>query len=276
MENMATTSTMAPISRPPKVLYMGFFRTESTSVGEALENLGYENVFYATNIPDHVWPWAWRCWNATMPSLPSYNGEGFTVDDWEEMFGPYDAMTDTSPFGVNLIKAYPDAKVLLHYRNFDSWVKSWEKGLIEPQLTWQAWLSGYVMEPLLGAYVSKAMWRMNTGLIGVCSYNKLRDHKILRRAYESYYENIRLRVAPENLLEIKLGEWEPMCGFLGKEVPDTPFPHVNDSEAMAANIRAIHAGFIRKGVVKLAKIMMASGGVAAASIWLARSRRCIR
>jgi hypothetical protein len=24
--------------------------------------------------------------------------------------------------------------------------------------------------------------------------------------------------------------WEPLCKFLGKPVPDQPFPHINDSE----------------------------------------------
>lgn len=38
-------------------------------------------------------------------------------------------------------------------------------------------------------------------------------------------------VPPERLLvfEPKDG-WEPLCKFLGKPVPDQPFPHVNDTE----------------------------------------------
>ena len=39
-------------------------------------------------------------------------------------------------------------------------------------------------------------------------------------------------VPPERLLvfEPKQG-WEPLCAFLGKPVPDQPFPHINDTQA---------------------------------------------
>lgn len=39
-----------------------------------------------------------------------------------------------------------------------------------------------------------------------------------------------LKNQPDRLLEYKLGSgWEPLCKFLGKPVPDVPFPHVNES-----------------------------------------------
>ena len=32
------------------------------------------------------------------------------------------------------------------------------------------------------------------------------------------------------MLEYQLGQgWGPLCNFLGKDIPDIPFPHVNDS-----------------------------------------------
>lgn len=39
---------------------------------------------------------------------------------------------------------------------------------------------------------------------------------------------IRGMVPPERLLEWSAEHgWEPLCNFLGKEVPDEPFPHLN-------------------------------------------------
>lgn len=39
---------------------------------------------------------------------------------------------------------------------------------------------------------------------------------------------IRGMVPPDRLLEWSADEgWEPLCKFLGKEVPDMPFPHAN-------------------------------------------------
>lgn len=41
---------------------------------------------------------------------------------------------------------------------------------------------------------------------------------------------IRGIVPPERLLEWSVEDgWEPLCEFLGKEVPSEPFPHVNTS-----------------------------------------------
>lgn len=54
-----------------------------------------------------------------------------------------------------------------------------------------------------------------------------------RQAYRDHYALVR-RVTPKSrLLEYQLGDgWGPLCEFLGKPVPDVPFPRVNDSEAL--------------------------------------------
>ena len=40
---------------------------------------------------------------------------------------------------------------------------------------------------------------------------------------------------PERLLVYTVGEgWEPLCGFLGAPVPDTPFPRENTTETFKA------------------------------------------
>lgn len=39
---------------------------------------------------------------------------------------------------------------------------------------------------------------------------------------------VRGRVPAGQLLEWKVQDgWEPLCKFLGKDIPDEPFPHVN-------------------------------------------------
>jgi hypothetical protein len=57
-----------------------------------------------------------------------------------------------------------------------------------------------------------------------------KEHVI--RAYNKYNQDVIDRCPPEKLLvvfEITDG-WEPLCKFLGKPVPNVPFPHVNDVE----------------------------------------------
>ena len=49
-----------------------------------------------------------------------------------------------------------------------------------------------------------------------------------REAYQRYYDEVR-RLVPEKMrLEYRLGDgWEPLCEFLGIEVPDVEFPRRN-------------------------------------------------
>ena len=53
-----------------------------------------------------------------------------------------------------------------------------------------------------------------------------------------HYREIRELVPPEQLLEYKLGdEWAPLAACLGREVPDAPFPHVNDAVAYKEHLK---------------------------------------
>ena len=74
-------------------------------------------------------------------------------------------------------------------------------------------------------------------LSGACSgtdEGRVSDHvtfygvgKVAR--FEQHNARVKERVPPERLLvmEIKDG-WEPLCDFLGKPIPDGPFPHLNE------------------------------------------------
>jgi hypothetical protein len=61
----------------------------------------------------------------------------------------------------------------------------------------------------------------------------LSNTEALRRTYINHYAYIRSKVPPEKLLNFHPRDgWEPLCDFLGKEVPrDEAFPRVNDSNS---------------------------------------------
>src|SRR5205823_9521593 len=62
-----------------------------------------------------------------------------------------------------------------------------------------------------------------------------KDHAIA--VFKQHIEEVKQRVPSEKLLvyDVKQG-WEPLCAFLGVEVPkDTPFPHLNDRANFAGN-----------------------------------------
>ena len=96
-----------------------------------------------------------------------------------------------------------------------------------------------------------------------------------RKTYFAYYDEIRRIVPPESRLEYKLGDgWEPLCEFLGKEVPNVPFPRVNDREEHQARVLRNFGGLVWKCVVILKWWIIGSlGAVLAVRILFSMSAR---
>ena len=66
----------------------------------------------------------------------------------------------------------------------------------------------------------------------------------LLQAFDAHYKHVREIVPEQNLLEWTVSDgWEPICKFLGKPVPDEPFPYIN--KGMAASDLHLMLGRIR-------------------------------
>jgi Sulfotransferase domain len=64
-----------------------------------------------------------------------------------------------------------------------------------------------------------------------------RDHAI--GVFEEHNSAVRREVPADRLLEFHAGEgWGPLCDFLGRPVPDEPFPRLNDGESFRARLGA--------------------------------------
>jgi len=60
------------------------------------------------------------------------------------------------------------------------------------------------------------------------------DRTALREGFLAHYKHIRSVVPPSNLLEFHSEDgWGPLCEFLGKEVPEEPYPHSNEGSYTA-------------------------------------------
>lgn len=70
--------------------------------------------------------------------------------------------------------------------------------------------------------------------------------------YERHYREIRATAPPEQLLDFQLKEgWEPLCRFLGKDVPDVSAPHVNEAAEYARHIRKSRNNALKRLAKKL-------------------------
>lgn len=255
---------------PPRlkqVLSLGFYRTGSQSLMEALTILGYRDVFHSSTLGESIEKWASLGVVAddNIACLPTYTGQDYGREDWDVYLGPCEALTDVTPFAASLLKAYPEAKVILIHREFTSWRKSFLETLVLPSSDgWLAWASGTYLEPLVGVPVSQTAWKMYMGLLGVCRLKKTKDEDIARAGYERHYDMVRRIVPKEKLLELDLSKlgWESLCAFLGKDVPrDTPFPRANESRVFRNQFRKLHKTILMSYLVRVVSPLVVLVGV---------------
>ncbi|KAL8822963.1 MAG: hypothetical protein Q9191_006310 [Dirinaria sp. TL-2023a] len=159
------------------------------------------------------------------------------AEDFDRIIGDCEAVTDapTCMLGEEIIRAYPDAKVILNRRNdIDAWDCSFRKTLCKGirdsyWLKAIAWLS------------ADYFWLRQISLRYMYDFFDGSVEKYGKATYEKHYEKL------EDLLQSsKSGKylswniedgWEPLCKYLGKEIPETPFPSGNAPDAFMSRIR---------------------------------------
>lgn len=158
-------------------------------------------------------------------------------------------MTDlASPFAPDLIKAYPGAKVVIVQRDFDSWWPSFQAELLDRFFNTQTAILAFIGSRLFGVRSGHALQNIYYGFFDARNVQEIQDHA--RAAYDKYFEEVRGLVPQDRRLEYRLGSgWEPLCTFLGKEVPDVEFPFLNSREKhgkeMKTNRRNLYLIFLR-------------------------------
>lgn len=195
-----------------------------------------------------------RACDAFFPSLPSYSPNApFSRADWDLIFGDCEAVTDMgSFFALQLIEAYPDAKVLLVERDVDSWFASVDEAIFRTTWGWRAFLVIDVFGRMMGLKAGLTLRKILLGYYEARSVSEIREHA--KDRFRRHYAEIRARVPTERLLEYKIEQgWEPLCEFLGKEVPDVPFPRSNKREEHLARVKGRQDMFLKMMGLKLAK-----------------------
>lgn len=252
-------SPTASQTQGPQVLALGLGRTGTLSLAVALGQLGYKNVYHDQNMVadrDHF-AWLEKAAESVRPDL---NAPGRTPPpkpwgraEWNEGFGSYDAIVDWPCFfSESIIKAYPDAKVILTIRDYDKWFESWNQQCLIPVFgkgtTITFWLLWWFLGFRSGFTARKSM---------NCIYGA--DLKTLeafqadsKRMYNDHCDRIMKLVPTENLLVYRVGKdgWEPLCDFLHKDVPDAKFPWVNTKPEQTARVQKEMGAVVKKAALR--------------------------
>jgi hypothetical protein len=192
-----------------QVIGAGFGRTGTMSLKVALEELGFGPCYHMIEVfehPEHV-----PLWEAAAQGEPV---------DWEELLAGYQSTVDWPgcTFYKDLMKVYPEAKVLLNVRDPDKWYESARNTI---------YATVNIPDPPPGRrMVDKLVWKQTFD-----GNFENRQHAI--EVFERHNEEVKKHVPSERLLiyEVKEG-WEPLCEFLGVVAPrDKPFPRLNDTES---------------------------------------------
>ncbi|HZQ80647.1 MAG TPA: sulfotransferase [Gaiellaceae bacterium] len=210
-----------------RLIGAGLPRTATLSQKVALETLGLGPCYHMVDVLSDL--------GRTEQWTDALDGKA----DWDEIFEGYQSTVDWpgSYFYRELVEKYPDAKVLLSVRSGESWARSMIETissiLYGDSLMYDLSNARSRVDPGWNAYLTmmKRMWK-DSGLI---PDGKNTDAAYLASAMERYNEQVKSDV-PDVLVWTAADGWEPLCEFLELDVPDTPFPRVNDSAMFSDRI----------------------------------------
>jgi hypothetical protein len=211
-----------------KLIGAGLPRTGTLSQKVALEMLGFGPCYHMVNILGDLDQVAlWR---------RALDGDA----QWDEIFGGYESTVDWpgSYFYRELTDYYPDAKVLLSTRDGDSWARSMRETI--HSTLYGDDLIGHLsgarchIDPKWCGYIElmNDMWDRSALLDGPATTDEW-----MSRGIERFQEEVKANVPADRLLVWSPADgWEPLCRFLEVPVPETPFPHLNDSKVFVDRI----------------------------------------
>ncbi|RMY06178.1 hypothetical protein D0868_06005 [Hortaea werneckii] len=270
--------SLATRTVPLQVLCLGYSRTGTLSMHRALSLLNYPNPYHFSSMLDNVlecdlWMQALRAKFYGLPPPPPQGANGLPIHEdkkfWDGLLGHVSATTDSPAnlFGEELVRLYPETKVVLVDRGVESWFASWMafcENAYDPFIG----LLGKLDPGFLGRIT--AVGGCITSITAGFARNEHEARVRSKKAYRHHYRDVREFVPKERLLEFRLEEgWGPLCAFLGREVPDVPFPHVNEKESNRLAFETI-ARIGMKRVVRKAFVVLTLVAVPVGSWWYYR------
>ena len=193
-----------------QVIGAGLGRTGTHSLAVALEKLGFGPCYHMLEVkknPGHV-----QMWNDAI------DGKGV---DWDLLFSGYNSTVEwpSVSFLPQSVKHYPEAKVILTQRDPEAWYESASATIFEGLE-----LSQYNPDPDDTGHGAMVRRLILAGMFSGRYWEK--DHAIA--VYKQHIRDVIELVPSYRLLQYRVADgWQKLCDFLGKPVPDEPFPRVN-------------------------------------------------
>lgn len=142
--------------RPMLVLALGISRTGTDSLRNALAQLGYKDIHHGfrfiINFHENLQ------WLRLAHAQHARDKSCLTAEDFDKVLGDCNAVTDqpSCGFAHELLDAYPDAKVILNYRED---IEKWHSSVLNSAEKFDAYPNRY--EWLLSYFQSSLFWQQH-------------------------------------------------------------------------------------------------------------------
>jgi hypothetical protein len=203
-----------------RIVGVGFGRTGTVSLRAALERLGAGPCLHMQELRSGDQAERWK---------PVADGAPV---DWHQIFAGWQATVDwpACTRWREVCAAFPEAAVLLNYRDFDGFYRSCERTIWAVRQAARAGTlgprpDGLVPPPAFRHVIETLIWQEDF-------QDRFEDRTWVERMYHERIAAIRHEIPADRLVEWRLGHdgWEPLARALGVPVPDEPFPHLHDTD----------------------------------------------
>ncbi|KAJ7606868.1 hypothetical protein FB45DRAFT_847438 [Roridomyces roridus] len=247
---------------PMEVLSLGMSRTGTASIKAALEILGYNDCYHGSSI----------CANAQDVEMwmeayaAKFEGRGtFGRAEWDKLLGHCVAVTDApcNVFAAELIDAYPEAKIILVERDIESWYKS--LGILIDGTFRLGRVAGF-LDPFWAGRVVGSMRRWMADGFGASTPEEARKNAKSRD--RAHHAQVRRLAPKDRLLEYELGSgWEPLCEFLGKDVPNVLLLRINEAAELREELEWLRRVCIARAMRNMAGGLLLRVGLVLGWYW---------
>jgi hypothetical protein len=198
------------------VLGIGLGRTGTASLKIALEQLGFGPCHHMLELFSR--PGDSERWQARARGEPV---------GWDELLGGFRSTVDWPSvwFWRELVRDFPDAKVILTVRDPERWYDSISNTIFKA-----------LEQPLPENDLAARGQRIMAKDIIVERHfdDRPLDKAHVLARYAEHNADVQRSVPAARLLTYDVAEgWAPLCAFLGVPVPDTPFPTANRRDDFA-------------------------------------------
>lgn len=201
-----------------KIIGAGFGRTGTLSLKHALERLGFGPCHHMSEVIG----------NTAQTGLWSDVAAG--KPDYDAIFDDYQSAVDfpTSAYWQDILAAYPGAKVVLCQRDPADWYESFSQTILPLILDKSNW-------PEAATPWFKMIEKV---VIGKALRGKTDKDGILK-AYRDNETAVRALAETGRALVFQPGDgWQPLCTFLGAEVPAEAYPKSNERKEFFSNVKS--------------------------------------